>query len=827
MPPASEGEPLSPNDIALLKTWIDQGAAAPHEKPPEDPRKHWAFRPPIRPALPAVRNAGWVRNPIDAFIAAAHDRHGLQPAPSADKTVLLRRVYLDLIGLPPTRAELHAFLADNSPDAYEKVVDRLLASAHYGERWGRHWMDVWRYSDWYGLGDQVRNSRKHVWHWRDWIIESLNEDKGYDQMIVEMLAADELAPTDARTLRATGYLVRNWYLFNRTFWLQDTVEHTAMAFLGLTIKCARCHDHKFDPVAQRDYYRFRAFFEPHQVRDDRLPGEPDRGKDALPRVYDSDLDTPTYLFRHGNEKDPDTGRPLAPGVPAALGDNRLQIVPIVLPLTAYCPDKRDFVVKESLAATAETVRKAKEKLPAACWAAARAVASTLSPTPLGAASRMAAIQPALDALASAELDLALAEASHAALVAVLGVEHLEDAGKKDSAEWKRAATEAANLQRQMAVLEARKGVVAARQARVAAAVTDRPALAKKEADAEQALTRAEAAAKAPSTTAYTRRVTYPHTERFLAPSLATPYPKTSTGRRLALARWIAGRGNPLTARVAVNHIWLRHFGAALVPSVFNFGRQGQRPSHPELLDWLALEFMDCHWSMKDLHRLIVTSNTYRMQSGGAAAEDANGRRDEANRYLWRMNPRRMEAELVRDSALYLAGRLDATIGGPEIDLAQEMVSRRRGLYFRHAQDIQLVFFQLFDAASVNECYRRDESIVPQQALALENSTFMLAQARRLAERLSGEVGTTDEPATNARFIQAAFEQVLGRLPTTEEYTACGRFLELQRQVYRSPGASSVGEGPACPVPAPAEPHQRARASLVHVLLNHNDFVTIR
>jgi mono/diheme cytochrome c family protein len=248
-PPKSEGEGLDERQIAAIKAWIDQGAVGPaDEKPEPDPRAHWAFKAPARPALPKVKDTAWAKNPIDAFLAAEHEKRGLVPQRLADKSVLLRRVYLDLIGLPPTRDELSAFLKDESPDADEKVVDRLLASKQYGERWGRHWMDVWRYSDWWGLGAEVRNSQKHIWHWRDWIIESLNADKGYDQMLREILAADELYPTDPDRLRATGFLTRSCFIFNRNSWLEEVVEHTSKAFLGVTLNCARCHDHKYDPT---------------------------------------------------------------------------------------------------------------------------------------------------------------------------------------------------------------------------------------------------------------------------------------------------------------------------------------------------------------------------------------------------------------------------------------------------------------------------------------------------------------------------------------------------------------------------------------------------
>jgi len=310
-------------DIAQIVAWVNAGV--PYDRPLEmtapagqvtslhPASTHWAFQTVKRPPVPRVKNQAWVRNPIDAFVAAKRDEKKLTPLPLADKRVLIRRVYLDLIGLPPTPAEIQAFLADTSPNSYEKVVDRLLASPRHGERWGRHWMDIWRYSDWYGFGSQVRNSQPHIWHWRDWIVESLNQDKGYDRMVQEMLAGDELAPTDLSTLRATGYLARTWYRFNRNVWLQDTVEHVSAGFLGVTLKCARCHDHKYDPLAQEEYYKFRAFFEPYDVRLDPTPGEADTAKDGIARAFDAEpreattkdpflpgIFAETYRFIHGD-----------------------------------------------------------------------------------------------------------------------------------------------------------------------------------------------------------------------------------------------------------------------------------------------------------------------------------------------------------------------------------------------------------------------------------------------------------------------------------------------------------------------------------------------
>ncbi|HSQ57381.1 MAG TPA: DUF1549 domain-containing protein, partial [Gemmata sp.] len=322
MPPEGAGEPLSGKDVATIREWIKNGAKAPDEPVPPDPKLHWAYQPVKRPPVPGPGN------PIDAFLAVGRTKHNLTTNPAAAKSTLLRRVYLDLIGIPTTPEELRAFQEDTSSTAYEKVVERLLASPMYGERWGRHWMDIWRYSDPFGNGEEFRYSQRHIWRWRDWIVESLNADKGYDRMIVEMLAGDEIAPGDPATLRATGYLARNWYKFNRNIWLQDTTEYTAVGFLGMTLRCAKCHDHKYDPIAQADYYRFRAFFEPHEVRIDPVPGQPfdpllgpNLNKDGVARVYDKTLDAPTYLYLRGDERMPDKSRTITPGIPGVLGND--------------------------------------------------------------------------------------------------------------------------------------------------------------------------------------------------------------------------------------------------------------------------------------------------------------------------------------------------------------------------------------------------------------------------------------------------------------------------------------------------------------------------
>jgi mono/diheme cytochrome c family protein len=377
MPPEDEGAPLTDEQIGLIVRWIAAGASAPvDEKPQPDPRAWWSYRSIADPAVPTPNDSAWRASPIDAFIATAREKRALSPRPDAPAAVWLRRVYLDLIGLPPSRDELVAFLQDDSREAREQVVDDLLSRPQYGERWGRHWMDIWRYSDWYGrrASNEIRYSQRHIWRWRDWIVESLNADKGYDQMIREMLAADEIASDDPSILPATGYLGRNWYKFDRNVWLFDTVEKTSEALLGLTMRCSRCHDHKYDPITQQDYYRFRAFFEPHDVRIDPvsagIPTETDNGKskvlaDGIPRVFDKEIDAKTFLFVRGDGRYPDESNELTPAVPAVFGVEPVAIEPVPLPPGGYYPALRPEVRKTFLEHANERVVELMQELSAA------------------------------------------------------------------------------------------------------------------------------------------------------------------------------------------------------------------------------------------------------------------------------------------------------------------------------------------------------------------------------------------------------------------------------------------------------------------------------
>jgi hypothetical protein len=821
MPPEGEGEALSSAQIELIKRWIDEGAHAPEETPAADPRDHWAYKPPVRPPVPKVQNQAWVRNPIDAFLAADLEKAGLIPSPPADSGVLLRRVSFDLTGLPPTRDQLRTFVADGSPEAYERVVDQLLASPQYGERWARHWMDVWRYSDWSGYRDEIRNSARHIWRWRDWIVDSLQCDKGYDRMVVEMLAGDELAPEDADVLRATGFLARHWFKFNRNTWLDGVVEHTAKAFLGATMNCARCHDHKYDPISHENYYQFRAIFEPYDVRTDRVPGQPDVAQDGLPRVFDAKPEESTYLFTRGNEKQPDTERPMAPGVPEALG-LPLVVEPIKLPPTAHYPALRQFVIDEDVVKAAAAIAD-REAARTAAQTAVVTVQNKLNDLAASGGDQTAAQQELLNAVAVAEIadrQLATARAAHASLTARIAAEKekhgLSTGG--DSAALARAASKA---ERELALCMAQEQQAMAMQEAARANAAAKP---------DDTATQAAVAAAAEKINAAKAAVAAAHA------ALATPsdkyqplgevQPATSTGRRLALSKWITSRENPLTARVAVNHIWLRHFGSPLVDNMFDFGLRSPTARNQPLLDWLAVELMDHGWSMKHIHRLIVTSNAYRMKSSAGEPGGASLTADPDNRLLWRMNAHRLEAEVVRDAMFFVAGKLDLAQGGPDIDYNLSSQKPRRSIYLRHAYEKQAKFLELFDGPSVNECYRRSESIVPQQALALANSDVSVEQSRHLAAQLS--MASASGPTTDKAFVAQAFEQMLGREPSNAEASECLQFLKTQSEKLKSADKLTPFAGGAkAAVEASTDPVQRARENLVHVLYNHNDFVTVR
>ena len=966
MPP--EGTALKPAEIAAIREWIAAGAPVPaNEQAEANPLSHWAFQVPQLVKLP-----GGAGNVIDVLLEDQRSARGLKAQPLAERTILLRRLYLDLIGLPPTRAQL----ADTRP--WEVIVDQLLKSPHHGERWARHWMDIWRYTDWYGLGAQLRNSQKHIWHWRDWIVESLNADKGYDRMIREMLAADELSPTDTDALRATGFLARNYYLFNRTTWLDATIEHTGKAFVGLTLNCAKCHDHKYDPITHEDYYRFRAIFEPHQVRLDPLPGVADFEKGGLPRVFDNHLDITTRLHLRGDPKSPDTNRVMPAGVPAVLAKFAPEIKPVALPVFAYAPAARDYVQTDRLAAARAAVVTAKKELAEARKPAANAPKEKPKPKPKppapapkfavkddfsklnaklwevvgkgwkfekGAALQTTAtretermvLRPKLprdfeltcrythtggsiyrsvtfrfdvsadrkyanyvytsahppgpklhvaytrggmstyppDGLVAQPIEIGkpytlrlavrdrlvnvwlngkfqiaytlpdrrpegrLELSGFDATVAFDEIEikslpaDVKLANSKNASPDLKPATSLEIIEAKLAAAEAKvialETMFAAENARGNEAAFQKASQLAARREAESLKLEGEYelmafakdgkkvnAARAKITNAGKKLAAVEQGKGSFTPlrvakkALETPahnesqyptvYPATSTGRRTALARWVTSPKNPLTARVAVNHVWLRHFGEPLVETVDDFGLRAKPPVQQLLLDHLAADFLANGWSFRRLHRLIVTSRTYQLSSSTAGADAKTLAADANNQFYWRMNTRRMEAQVVRDSLLQLAGALDAKLGGPSLNPG--VAVRRRSLYFKHSRDQQDKLLKMFNDADHLQCYRRTESIVPQQALALSNSKLAIEMAGQIAGRIEGN-----------DFVGGVFELLLGRKPDSAERRECEMAL--------------TDLAAAATAAKKANPTQRARRGLVLALLNHNDFVSVR
>lgn len=827
-----EGEPLHAEQINAIRQWIDQGANSPaDEKADQDPREHWSFREIVRPPVPKPANAVWVRNPIDAFIAANHERHGLTPQAEAPRAELVRRLYLDLIGLPPSLEQIKEIEADREDGWYERLADRLLKSPQHGERWARHWMDVWRYSDWWGLGEQLRNSHQYIWHWRDWIVESLNANLPYDEMLRLMLDADELYPNDQNKLRATGFLVRQYFLFNRNTWLDETVEHVGKGFLGLTMNCTKCHDHKFDPIAQADYYRLRAFFEPYFVRMDSLPTEPDLARNGIPRVYDGMVEKPTYLFVRGDENNPDKSKSIAPGVPKILEFAELAIKPVPIPPEASKPDRRPWVLQGNLDAATKKLATAEADLLTANERLAEITAEAASKTPATDAKEKdkapAGAPKPPDAVAIARADVDSAECAVAQAAAELA--NMKFRAEATKARWaveddtcnnsalaeaERAASNKAIAAHRRAELTKALSAVADTKRKLLTAKPDQKAAIEAEVTkAREARNSAMKTLDAPITKddhfvpLVGTQVAPTRFASTIADDETVRWGDQSTGRRKALAEWMTDRRNPLVARVAVNHLWNRHFGAPLAPNVFDLGRNSRVPANRELLDWLAAEFIESGWDMRHLHQLIVTSATYRLSSD-TTGRDENLVKDPDNIYWWRRSAIRLESEVIRDSILSLAGTLDLTMGGAPVVPEKQAESRRRSLYFFHSNNDRNLFLTTFDGALVTECYRRDQSVVPQQALAMTNSQLVLESSRPIAEKISQAISPQGTEIDDATFIRSTFLVLLGESPSDAELNA---------------SMSAIKEWRALPKATALD----VRANFVWSLLNHNDFITLR
>ncbi len=780
-----KSKPLPPEQIAVLEKWIAQGAKVtkpePEKLPPgmfitDTEREFWSFKPIARPAVPAIQNPeSIIQNPIDAFILAKLREQKLDFAPEADKAALIRRVTLDLTGLPPTPAEVDAFLKDASPDAYEKVVDRLLASQSYGERWARHWLDVVGYADSNGY-TEADSVRPHAWRYRDYVIRSLNADKPWNEFITEQLAGDELAgvthaetqqavtdPKRLDALTATAFLrmapdgtgdANDDAKLARNQVIAEELKVVSSSLLGLTVGCAQCHDHRYDPIPQSDYYRLRAIFEPaFDWQNPRPPAQ---------RQYS--LYTPEE-------------RAKAAEVEKKIGEINRE---------AQAMSKKflDEIFEKKILELPEAEREP--------YRAARATAEAKR-TP----EQKALLKKYPNALALYSLDL------------------------YDAALQKKVTDKTAEGTKLRATLPPEGMVMALTEVKGAVPKTflfnrgdhDQP---------KQEVTPGELTVLAS-----------PQVEPFHAEKITTG----SSGRRLAYAKWLTSGKHPLVARVLVNRFWLNHFGRGIVNTPGDFGTAGEAPSHPELLDWLASEFMSGGWKLKPLHKLMVMSTTYRQSS----RNDASLRSDPDNKFFGRFKLQRLDAETVRDSMLAAAGTLNPSPFGPPSDIARDVQGRivtgkdkgtitlakveadgandfRRSIYVQVRRKTPLTVLETFDAPTMQpNCELRARTTVAPQSLLMMNDTFVLEAARSLAKRLRG--GAPDNTAAQ---ITAAWRILLSRTPQDADVQRALAYVTAQTEAVR---AYHHGIQHSKDKPAP-DPAVEGLASYCQVLLSSNRFLYI-
>jgi len=770
MPPKEE-DPLDKTQIEVLRRWIAAGAQtkgavepplevadAEETVNPED-RKFWAFLPPVRPTVPAVKAADRVRTPIDAFLLAKLEEKGLGFNPDANPRTLLRRVYFDLTGLPPTAGQIDAFLADNRPGAYERLVDGLLASPQYGERWARHWLDVAGYADSDGYLEADR-LRPEAWRYRDYVIRALNNDKPYDQFIREQVAGDELSdwrraeeltPEMAEQLIATGFLrtasdpTYGGYRDKPECYkvMADTMQIIGSAFLGLTVQCARCHSHKSEPISQRDYYQMNAIF--------LASYDPDRWVVSLERAVP--------LATEGQQAK----------IAAYNAAVTARIATLNAEQTEWINRHRDKFLNEKLAAVPADLR---DKVKAAVLLAA-------------------------DKRSDEQKQLVTA---HAAGVVA------DDASLFN------------HFPELKAEIDKLKGAVAAEtalvrnivQLRSLADMDDKPS-------AAHVLRRGDFNNKGKTVEAAVPAVLAPADYKF------QPQPGyKSTGRRKAFAEWLVDSRQPTTARVHMNRLWAHHFGRGIMETVDDFGHTGKFPSHPELLDWLATEFVAQHWSQKAMHRLMVTSTAYRQSSGHDAAKAAV---DPENLLLWAKRPQRHAGEVLRDSMLALAGKLNPQMFGPPVPVtrqadgsvitADDAPGSRRSIYVIVRRSEQLTLLEAFDTPRMEiNCPRRTEAIVATQALTMMNSPFIDVQARIFADRI------LQASADNQARIDFACNQAFTREPGAAERKSIGDFLEsfVKLQLADKLATATPDERRAA--------EQAAWAHVAQTLLNTNEFLYV-
>jgi hypothetical protein len=702
------GQPLTAEEIESVRQWIQQGA------PWDQPVKWWSLVPLKRPAVPDLKDA-FIRTPVDAFVFAKLREKGLHPSPEADRRTLIRRLTYDLHGLPPSPEEVEAFPADKAPDAYEKVVDRLLASPRYGERWGRHWLDVVHYGETHGYDKD--KPRRNAWPYRDYVIRAFNEDKPYRRFVEEQLAADYLFPGDPDAIPALGFIAAGPWDFvghaelsegttdkniTRLLDRDDMVAETMSALVSTTANCARCHDHKFDPIRQAEYYALQAVFS---------------GVDRADRPFDRD----PAVFKRRNE--------------------------LLAKKRALAAALRPLEAEESETTTAE-IAALDGKV--AEWKQIDATDPASRPPEIqkkiadAAVERKALVRAALKPPLKVDLD--------------------------------RLRADVAAIDREIKSLPAPQWVYAAAnyfepQGTFRFAIEPRPVhvLMRGSVDNPGAVAMPGALSMVEG----------------LNPVFAAGLASPEGQRRAELAHWITGDANVLAWRSIVNRVWHYHFGAGIVDSPNDFGHMGSRPTHAELLDWLAVEFRDSGGSFKKLHKLIVMSSVYRQASGSDAS---NAAIDADNRYLWRANRQRLDAESLRDTILMASGKLDLTMGGPSVEQfffkddhspvydysrfdPDAPANFRRSVYRFLVRSVPDPLMERFDCPDVSMITaKRTTTITAIQALALLNNPFVLKQAQHLAERVEKSGGDS---------IGAVFRFTLQRAPDPRERETLSAYLSRE------------------------------------------------
>jgi len=923
------GGKLDDSQIALIRSWIEAA------KPP----KHWAFVAPVRPAVPSVRNASWVRNPIDAFVLAKLESEGLQPSPEADRVTLLRRVSLDLTGLPPTPAEVDAFVQDKSPNAYEKQVDRLLASPHYGEKWARHWLDGSRYADSDGY---EKDKPRFVWFYRDWVINSFNRNLPYNEFVIDQIAGDLLPNATQDQKVATGFL-RNSMINEeggiepeqfRMEAMFDRMDAIGKGILGVTIQCAQCHNHKYDPLTQEEYYRMFAFlnnsneanvavYTPAQqmkiAEIQRRTREIEAGlqhrssdwQDRMAQWEDSVAhNQPDWVVVRPDVDDISTGGqryiPLEDGSLLAQGyapTKHAVKLTVKTPMKSVSAFRLELLTDPNLplggpgrsikgtgALSEFTVEAAPASSPEKSTKVtiARATADiNLPETPLEAMffdksnkKRVTGpIEYAIDGKDETAwgIDAGPALRNQPRKAVFNAADPIQnDVGtiltfylRQNAGGWNSDDNQNNNLGRfRLSITDAKDAVAdplpVAVRAILAIPRAQRTPLQeqtvfsywrstqpewKEENDAIAALWREhpESSSQLVLDELAKSRATHQLIRGdFLnpgkevtpgVPAFLNPLPAGAPANRLTFANWLVSRDSPTTARAFVNRMWLEYFGIGIVETAEDFGTQSAAPSHPELLDWLAVEFMDHNWDVKAMQRLIATSATYRESSKITPELEA---KDPYNRLLARGPRFRVDAEIVRDIALEASGLLDPEVGGPSVhppapaflflpptsygpkvwNNSQGPEKYRRALYTFRFRSVPYPMLQVFDSPNGDSsCVRRSRSNTPLQALTTLNEPLFLDAARALALKTLDEGGPTDRQR-----VTFAVRRVLSRAPSEDETRLLLGLLEKEQQKFSAQGSDPAALAPA--VLANDTPAQSAAwTAVARVLLNLDETIT--